>query len=141
MPAAAALTPRVRIMAVCDAVSESKIEPGVFDLKRVRQEIVADVFPFAPSRLWLFLVLSCPRPGVYPGTVAVVNDQTDRTVFFGELSPVPTFHEETEFLSVPIRLRCSFPAAGRYTAQLWFFQEQGRDVLKGELPFYVKEGA
>jgi hypothetical protein len=39
------------------------------------------------------------------------------------------------------RLRCSFPYAGRYTVQVWFYQEQGSDVLKAELPFLVaKEG-
>jgi hypothetical protein len=36
-------------------------------------------------------------------------------------------------------LRCSFPHAGRYTVQVWFYQEQGSDVLKGELPFFIAE--
>jgi hypothetical protein len=35
------------------------------------------------------------------------------------------------------RLRCAFPHAGRYTVQVWFYQQQGNDVLKGELPFAV----
>jgi len=26
---------------------------------------------------------------------------------------------------------------GRYTVQVWFYQEQGSDVLKAELPFSV----
>jgi hypothetical protein len=52
--AAAALTPRVRMMAICERVRESKIEAGVFDLKGVRQAIMAHAFPFVPGRLWLF---------------------------------------------------------------------------------------
>ena len=56
--AAAALTPRVRIMLICDRVRESKIEAGVFDLLGVRQGMTTDVFPFSPSRLWLFMHLS-----------------------------------------------------------------------------------
>jgi hypothetical protein len=40
--AAAALTPRVRIMAICDGVRESKTEAGVFHLKGVRQWMIAD---------------------------------------------------------------------------------------------------
>ncbi len=59
---AAAVTPRIRLMAVCDGVRESKNEAGVFHLRGVRQEIAASGFPFAPPRLWLFLVLSSPRP-------------------------------------------------------------------------------
>jgi hypothetical protein len=40
------------------------------------------------------------------------------------------------------RLKCSFSQPGRYTVQVWFFQEQGGDVLKGELSFTVStEGA
>ena len=57
MGIAAALTPRVRLMAICDAVRASKTEAGVFDLKGVRQTINASVFPFRPPRLWLFLFL------------------------------------------------------------------------------------
>jgi hypothetical protein len=42
----------------------------------------------------------------------------------------------------PRTFRGSFPEEGRYAVQVWFFQEQGSDVLKGELPFSIlKEGA
>ena len=64
---AAALTPRVRLVTVCDRVRESVTEAGVYHLRGVRQSIVAPAFPFVASRLWLFLVLSSPRPGTYPG--------------------------------------------------------------------------
>ncbi len=139
---AAALTPRVRLMAVCDGVRESQTEAGVFHLRGVRQGIRATAFPVVPSRLWLFLLLSSPRPGDYPGYVRVINDLTDRIVFYGQLQPRPTFEADEEIVATRARLRCSFPEEGRYTIQVWFFQEQGSDVLKGEIPFsVVKEGA
>jgi hypothetical protein len=140
--AAAALTPRVRIMAIWDGVRESRTEAGVFHLKGVRQGITASVFPFVPARLWLFLLLASPRAGVYPGQVLVVHDRTDKTIFYGKLSPDPTFAAGRESLPVPVRIRCTFPEAGRYSVQVWFFQEHRSDVLKGELPFDVlREGA
>jgi hypothetical protein len=138
--AGAALTPRVRIMAVCDKARKSKTESAVFDLRGVRQEITAGLFPYR-SRLWLFLVLTSQRAGAYPAYVIVVNDKTDKTVFYAQLSPDPNFQENTEFLAGSTRIRCNFPEAGRYTIQVWFFQEQGSDVVKGQLSFRVAEGA
>src|SRR5882724_145957 len=132
--AAAALTPRVRIMAVCDRVRESKTEAGVFDLKGVRQELTANAFPLVPSRLWLFLVLSSPRPGEYPGYVRVISASTDKTVFYANLEPRPAFAIDNDLLAGCAQLRGTFPHAGRYMVQIWFFQEHGSDVLKGELP-------
>lgn len=139
--AAASLTPRVRFMAICDGVRESKTEAGVFDLKGVRHAIAANAFPFVPSRLWLFLLLSSPRTGEFPGYVVVVHDKSDKAILFGKLEPRPTFNVGDEVLPGSCPIRCAFPEEGRYTVQLWFFQEQGSDVLKGELPFsVVKEG-
>jgi hypothetical protein len=97
--AAAVLTPRVRIMAICDGVRESKIEADVFHLKGVRQGLTADVLPFVPDRLWLFLLLSNPRAGEFPGYVVVVNERTEKTVFYESLAslhgilPCPRFVE------------------------------------------------
>ncbi|HEV3259572.1 MAG TPA: hypothetical protein VG013_22085 [Gemmataceae bacterium] len=140
--AAAVLTPRVRLMAICDGVRESKTEAGVFHVKGLRQRIVARTFPFVPLRLRLFLVFANPRPGEFPGYVLVINDKTDKTILYGDLSPHPNFEVNEETVVNVTRLRCSFPQPGRYTVQVWFFQEQGPDVLKGELPFAVsKEGA
>lgn len=140
--AIAALTPRVRIMAICDGVRESNTEAGVFHLKGVRQRMVVHSVPFVPSRLWLFLLLSSPRPGEFPGYVVIIQDQTDKTIFFGQLKPRPIFQGDDMFWATRYRIRCSFPAEGRYTVQLWFFQEQGSDVLKGETPFTIeKQGA
>jgi hypothetical protein len=140
--AAAGLTPRIRLMTVCDGVRESKMEAGVFHVKGLRQRIVAQAFPFVPSRLWLFLVLSSHRPGRYPGYIRVINDRTDKAIFYWKLAPVPTFRESDEVMTCSTWIRCAFPEPGRYTVQVWFFQEQGSDVLKGEMPFSVtSEGA
>ena len=140
--AAAVLTPRVRMMAICDRVRKSKIEADVFHLKGVRQWIAADVFPYFPSQLWLFLVLTCPRSGEFPGYVRVVQDKTDKASFFGKLEPRPTFGANNDLWATRASIRGSFPEVGRYTVQVWFFQEQGSDVLKGELPFSIlKESA
>jgi hypothetical protein len=136
----AALTPRVRIMVICDGARESKIEAGVYNLKGVRQGITAAVYPVS-CRLRVFLLLSSARAGKYPGYVKVVNESDDKTVHYAQLSPTPEFSEDLELLSGVSRIRCSFPEPGRYTVQLWFFQKHGNDVLKGELTFSLtKEG-
>jgi hypothetical protein len=136
--AAAALTPRVRLAPVCDRVRESVTEAGVYDLRGVRQWIVAPAFPFKAVRFWLFLVLSSPRPGTYPGYVRVMDDATDKAILFAHLAPHPRFEAGDDVLAAVARLPCSFPRAGRYTVQVWFYQEQGSDVLKAELPFSVR---
>ena len=135
--AAAALTPRVRIMAICDGVRESKTEAGVFHLKGVRQAMTAQAFPFVPWRLWLFVLLSSPRAGEFPGYVRVVNDRTDRVVFHGHLVPCPRFGSNGGLWPIRYPIRCRFPEEGNYSVQVWFFQAQGSDVLKGEMPFAV----
>jgi hypothetical protein len=135
--AGAVLTPRVRIMAICDGVQESRTESGVFNLKGLRQEIVSDAYPFVPSRLWLFLLLSSLRAGEFPCYIRVVNDRTDRTIFYSYLEPRPRFELDGGLSANRAPIRCAFPEAGRYTVQVWFFQEDGSDVLKGELPFTV----
>jgi hypothetical protein len=135
--AAAVLTPRVRLMTVCDRARESDTEAGVYHLRGVRQRIVAQAFPFVPFRLWVFLVLSSHRPGTYPGYLRVLTDATDKAVFFAHLAPHPRFEGTDPTLAAVARLRGSFPHGGRYTIQLWFYQARGSDVLKGELPFSV----
>lgn len=134
---AAVLTPRVRLMTVCDGVRESTTEAGVYHLRGVRQRIRVPAFPFVAFRLWCFLVLSCYRPGEYPGYIRVIDDENDKAIFFAKLAPHPLFEGNDQTLAVVARLRCSFPHAGRYIIQVWFYQEQGSDVLKGEQPFIV----
>lgn len=135
--AAAVLAPRVRLAAVCDRVRESPKEASVYHLRGVRQNIAAPAFPFTASRLWLFLVLSSHRAGTYPGYVRVIDERTDKAVFFAHLAPHPRFEANDGPLAAAARLRCSFPHEGRYMVQVWFYQEQGSDVLKAELLFSV----
>jgi len=120
---------------------ESNTEAGVYHLRGVRQRVVPQGFPFVASRLWLFLVLSSHGSGTYPGYIRVLNDRTDKAIFFAHLAPHARFEDNDQTLAAAARLRCSFPQAGRYTVQVWFYQAQGSDVLKGEMPFAVaKEG-
>ena len=134
---AAPLTPRVRLVTACDRARESLAEAGVYHLRGVRQRIAAPAFPFVAPRLWLFLVLSSPRPGTYPGYVRVLDAGTDKAICFAHLAPHPRFEPGADTLAAVARLRCSFRRAGRYTVQVWFYQDQGSDVLKAELPFSV----
>jgi hypothetical protein len=126
-------------MTVCDRVRESTTEAGVYNLRGVRQRTVAQFFPFTAVRLWLFMVFTSRRGGSYPGYVRVIEDETDKAIFFAYLSPHPHFDGEEETIAAIARLKCSFPRAGRYTVQVWFYQEEGSDILKGESPFYVEE--
>jgi hypothetical protein len=98
---------------------------------------MAPSFPFTPLRLWVFLVLSSPRPGTYPAYVRVINEATDKAILFAHLAPHPRFEGGDEALAAAARRRCSFPQAGRYTVQVWFYQQQASDVLKAELPLSV----
>src|SRR5437660_375303 len=120
--AAAALTPRVRLVTVCDRVRESPTEAGVYHLRGVRQRRAAPAFPFVASRLWLFLVLSSPRPGTYPAYLRVIDRGTDKAIIFAHLAPHPRFEAGDDTLAAAARLRCSFPRAGRSTVQVWFYQ-------------------
>ena len=60
--AVASLTPRVRTIVICDDVSASPTEEGVFTLEGVHQHLEAGSFPCRVS-LNLFLLLSSPRKG------------------------------------------------------------------------------
>jgi hypothetical protein len=91
------------------------------------------------ARVWLFMVHSSHRPGVYPGYLRVIDEGTDKAIFFAHLAPHPRFEAGDDALAAAARLRCSFPHAGRYTVQVWFYPEHGSDVLKAELPFSVTE--
>jgi hypothetical protein len=137
--AAVALTPRVRLMTICDRVRESKMEAGVYHLRGVRQRIMARTVPVVASRLWLFLILSSQRPGTYPSYIRVIDDESDKAIFFAHLSPHPQFEANDQTVAAIARLKCSFPRTGQYTVQVWFYREQGNDVLKGEMPFSVAE--
>jgi hypothetical protein len=134
----AALTPRVRILVVCDGVRASKVEESVYHLRGARCRVRADAFPLQ-RRLRLFLVLSSPRPGRFPAYVKVIDDQSDRAVFYGEIVPLPVFPDDGDLVPLDLPVNVRFPQAGRYTVEVWFFQEASADVLKMEQPFDVLE--
>jgi hypothetical protein len=136
--AAAALTPRVRMMAICDGVRPSKIEADVFHLKGVRQAMTARAFPFVPVQLWLFVLFSSPWAGEFPWYVRVVNDRTDKAIFFAHAEARLLFGMDNAMCASWVPIRCAFPEEGRYSVEVWFFQEQGNDVLKGEMPFTIE---
>jgi hypothetical protein len=77
--AVAAVTPRVRTIVICDGISASLAESGVFTLEGVRLHLEASSFP-CPAALHLFLLLSSPRKGKYPGKVLVVNERTEKPI-------------------------------------------------------------
>lgn len=86
---AAALAPRVRLATVCDGVRDSPTEAGVYHVRGSRQGIVVPALPFAASHLRLFLVLASHRPGTYPGYVRVIDEGTDKAIFFAHLARIP----------------------------------------------------
>jgi hypothetical protein len=135
----AALTPRVRVMLACEKILARGFTDDVFDLKGIHYALRTLRFPFVATRLWLFLVLSSPRPGRFPGTVRVIHDRSDRTVFEADLNPVSEFPGDQAFHFATLRLRCRFREPGRYTIQLSFSHKMSTDVVKGEMPFYVLE--
>jgi hypothetical protein len=132
--AAAALTPRVRIMVVCDEAIASETESGVFTLEGVRQHLRAESFPCSRP-LSLFLLLSSTRRGTYEGKILVIDDRTDRTIRYERFSAA--FQKDNEILPFYVEVACEFPEPGQYTFQVWFSSKKGADVLKGEQPFDV----
>jgi hypothetical protein len=132
----AALIPRVQTLVVCDSVRPSRLEEGVFHLRGARCHVYIDAFPIR-TRLRLFTILSSPRRGRFPGYVKVIDDHTDKAVFYGQIEPTLEFDVATDILPLFVPLNVNFPRAGRYTMQVWFFQEGFADVLKMEQSFRV----
>jgi hypothetical protein len=133
--AVAAVTPRVRTIAICDDVIASLTEEGVFTLEGVRQRQTAAVFPWRSS-LNVFLLLSSARKGRYSGKILVVSDQTDRRVRYVKF--VARIHEDNEILPLQVEIGdCEFPEAGRYDFEVYFTGPNGGEALKGEHPFEV----
>jgi len=67
--------------------------------------------------------------------------ESDKTISYRTIEPVPVFQEEVELLPIPVRLACEFPHPGRYLVQVWFFQKETADVIKAEQPFDVLQEA
>jgi hypothetical protein len=134
--AVAAVTPRVRTLVICDEVSASLTEDGVFTLEGVRQHLDATSFPWRAA-VSLFLLLSSPRKGRYPGKVLIVNDRSDRPIRYVKF--LATFQEDNELLPLYVEIgECAFPEPGLYTFQVYFAARGGVEALKGEHPFFVR---
>src|SRR4051812_43763498 len=80
---AAALTPRVRILAVCDEAFASEIEHSVFTLEGVRHQVVARSFPWACT-LSVYLLLTYPRQATFTGRVRLIDDEEGRVIRYGK---------------------------------------------------------
>jgi hypothetical protein len=132
--AVAAVTPRVRTIVVCDDVSLSPTENGVFNLEGVRQHLEAASFPLR-AELNLYLVLSSARKGGYAGTVLVINERDDRVIRVLEFAAL--FANDNALLPLYLELGgCLFPEPGSYRFEI-YFSARDREVLKGEHPFNV----
>jgi hypothetical protein len=133
--AVAAVTPRVRTIVVCDDISASLRENGVFTLHGVRLRLETAAVP-CRAALSLFLVLSSPRKGRYAGKILIVNERTDKPIRYLKL--VAAFHDDNESLPLYVDVgECVFPEAGLYSFEIYFFAKDGGEALKGEHPFTV----
>lgn len=133
---AAAVTPRVRTIVICDDVAASRTEDRVFTLKRVRQHLAAASFP-CRAALHVFLLLSNPRKGKYDGKVLIANERNDRLIRYEKF--VAEFEEDNELLPMYVDMReCVFPEPGQYNFAVFFTARDGGEALKGEHPFTVR---
>jgi hypothetical protein len=134
--AIAAVTPRVRTLVICDDVAASPTEDDVFTLEGVRLHLDANSFPWRAG-LSLFLHLSCPRKGKYPGRILLVNDRSDRTIRY--LRFLATFAEDNELLPLYVDIgECVFPEPGSYTFQVYFSARGSAEALKAEYSLSVR---
>jgi hypothetical protein len=131
----AALTPRVRLLVICEAVIQRETEVGVFTLEGVRQHLRTESFPCS-SQLSLFLLLSSPRKGTYQGHVRLVSDRQDRAIRFVKFAAA--FEEDNEALPMQVDMGdCTFPEPSSYTFEVWFAAPEAGSVLKGEYLLHV----
>jgi hypothetical protein len=116
--AVAAVTPRVRTIVICDDVSPSLTEIGVFTLEGVRLHLEAAALPYR-SALNLFLLLSCTRKGKYSGKILVVNERNDKTIRYVKF--LAAFQEDNELLPLYVEVGdCVVPEAGPYSFEIYF---------------------
>lgn len=135
---AAAITPNVKGIVVCDEVFGSDVEANVFTLEGVRHEFVASSFPHDHT-YWLFLHLESARAGTWNGNVRFIHNETAR-----EARRVPlrlNFDQLEQNVGHAILVpNGRFPLPGLYNIEVWFWDQQGREVLKGERTFHLIEG-
>jgi hypothetical protein len=132
--AVVALTPRVRTIVVCDDISASMTEDRVFTLEGVRFEILAPALPCRTS-LFLFLALSSPRKGVFPGRILLIDEQNEKALRYIKFAA--EFEEDNQLMPYAVDLgACDFPSDGLYRFEV-YFSIRGAEALKGEHPITV----
>jgi hypothetical protein len=125
----------VRTIIICDDVTASEIEDGVFNLEGVRQSLYVASFPWRAD-LSVLLLLSSARKHRFTGKVEIKRDRDGRVIRYQEF--LAAFPEDNYSLFVPVEMdSCLFPEPGWYTFQVSFFAPDGGDTLKGEHPFAV----
>ena len=130
----AALTPRVRIMVVCDDVIPNEIEDGVFTLENVRQHVSADTFPCF-LEFSVFLLLSCPQPGDYPGLLLIRDARAG--IIHSQRFPV-TIDQVNELNPFFLDMGpFEFTEPGQYAFEVWFLDDSQLYAQKGEQPFFI----
>ena len=133
--AAASLTPRIRTIVICDDVSPSSAEDGVFTLHGVRQHLVAASFPWRAA-LNLFLLLSSSRKGRYSGKILVVNERCNKVLRYVKFWA--SFQADNQLLPLYVEIGdCIFPEAGPYNFEIYFSAHGRGEALKGEHPLTV----
>jgi hypothetical protein len=131
---AAALTPRVRILAVCDEALPSEIEDGVFTLEGVRQGFTAKSSPCVRA-LTAYLLLSYSRRGRFEGELKLVALDEEKTIRMARFTA--DFAGASGGLALAVDLGdCTFPQPGTYSIEVHFVTSSGA-VLKGEQSFLV----
>lgn len=135
--AGAALTPRVRMIAICDDITVSLTEDRVFTLEGIRFEKFVSSLPCRVS-LYVFLVLSSPRKGTFPGKILLVNEGTEKLLRYVKFEA--EFDEDNQLMPYGIDIGdCVFPTGGLYRFEV-YFSARGSETLKGDHLFTIIVG-
>ena len=134
--ATAAVTPRVRTLVICDDVSASLTEAGVFTLEGVRLHLTADSLP-RWATLSVFLLLSSPRKGRYQGKILIISERTEKPIRY--IKFLAQFEGDNELLPLYVEIGdCRFPNPGQYRFEVHFSTRRSAEVQKGEHPFFMR---
>lgn len=133
--AAAALTPRIRTIVICDDIAVSLTDDDVLTLEGVRLGLETSVLPCRVA-LNVYLLLSSPRGGRFDGKLMIVNERTGRAVRYVKYTA--TIRGINQLLPLTIDVgECLFPEAGQYSFEFFFAARDSGEALKGEHPFFI----
>src|SRR5437660_1004397 len=109
---AAALTPRIRVLAVCDEAVFSEIEANVLTLEGVRHGFAAESFPCVRA-LSIYLLLSSARGGSFVGEVKLAPVGEEMAI---RMSKFDADFEDSRVIALGIELGdCVFQQPGTYS--------------------------